>query len=120
MAVDDDVGPVEVVEELVCPVTIGVVVLLTPPVPVAVVDDDVSLVTVCSVTAPVEIDWAVDAGVVVLLTLLVPVMAVDDDVGPVEVVEELVCPVTIGVVVLLTLPVPVAVVDDDVSLITVC
>jgi hypothetical protein len=47
MAVDDDVGPVEVVEELVCPVAMGVVVLLTLPVPVAVVDAEVSLVTVC-------------------------------------------------------------------------
>ncbi len=34
------------VEEPVCPVNAGVVVLLTPPVPVAVVDADVSLVTV--------------------------------------------------------------------------
>ncbi len=47
MVVDDDVEPVEVVEELVCSVMMGVVVLLTLPVPVAVVDEDVSPVTVC-------------------------------------------------------------------------
>ncbi len=71
------------VEKLVCPVAVGVVVLLILlPVPVVDVDEVVSPVTVCSVTALVwkEIDCAVTVDVVVLLTLPVPVVSVDEEV----------------------------------------